>query len=67
MRRKKTTLDRLVDEIAVRVAQRLLRTTGSDQVAGRLVQETNKHLDGPGWCRKAIEDQVRDAIREASR
>lgn len=66
MRRKKTNMDRVVDEIAKSVAERLL-VGWTGQPAGRLVQEFGNKLDGPGWCRGAIEIVVRDAIKEAAR
>lgn len=66
MRRKKTYMDRLVDEIAKRVAATLMGDEfGKD--TKRLVQEFGTKLDGPGWCRGAIENVVRDALKEAAR
>lgn len=41
---------------------RELFTNGIGQVAVRLVMETGKKLDGPGWCESAVEDRIFAAL-----
>lgn len=62
-------LDRLraiVSALPDDVADRLFSSSCSMGDPKRLVMELRHKLDGPGWCKSAVADQVRDAITTAS-
>lgn len=48
-------------ELAMQIARDLF-TNGMGQIAGRLVMETGKKLDGCGWCESAVEDRIFAAL-----
>lgn len=57
-------LEKVLGELPDRVATRLFAGAHGAEV-NRLVQESEKRLDGPGWCKQAVADQVRSAALAA--
>ena len=56
-------LEAIVEKLPDKVADRLFVSEGPHAEVIRLVMETHyQKLDGPGWCKSAVADQVRDAI-----
>jgi hypothetical protein len=52
-------------ELAAGLAANALFTNGYYEVAERLVLELPGKKDGGGWCRKAVEDVIRKAIKDS--